>query len=77
MVEFLKRNYVSRLSSRINIMKNTACMQEDFYTNSKVCPVYLEQNLCSCKNLKDLEWHLTKLKSVQTISLLRKKEKQK
>lgn len=51
-------------------------MLEDFCTNSKVCPVYLEQNLHPCKTLKNLECHLTKLKSIQTISLFKKKEKQ-
>lgn len=74
MVGFLKRNLVSRISSRINKIKKTTCMLEDFHTNSKVCLVYLEENLHSCKTL---EWHLTKLKSIQTTSLLKRRKKQK
>lgn len=52
-------------------------MLEDFYTSSKVCPVYLEQILHSCKSLKNLEEHLTKLKSIQIISLLKKQRETK
>lgn len=51
-------------------------MLEDFYTNSKFCPVYLGQNLLFLRDSeKNLEWHLTKLKPIQMNSLCKKKKK--
>lgn len=42
---FKKRNCVEIFFPRTNLIKKTSCMLEDFYTNSKFCPIYLGQSL--------------------------------